>query len=341
MSTILIPRKPGSYLSSEAGSIRSKASAGRLALPLAHRVNWLLAARQGAIFRGSWPNTVSNLTGGRIYHRASENCHKILIVSMVEGSLKGAGNITIAASQGAGETRSLDVTSVAAATRWGDPQWQIWLATATLDSTGIQYHKVDWDDLIVRSLSVYELPRGALDPALDTCVSLRTGAWAGLEMDRVITDGSVGSWQDIIAAVNSAQAATKRHAGGVLMPASTPWTKSSKDAWANVADPSLMTTDFGFSHKARMLRVDDASQEYDVFIRARYNGSGTGQVMVASHEAGDSVTFTALTSSLDWYQQDSGTLKVSCLDDDRLYPEIQTTDDTTNVEVASVQIVEA
>jgi len=64
-------------------------------------------------------------------------------------------------------------------------------------------------------------------------------------------------------------------------------------------------------------------------------------VMVASHEAGDSVTFTALTSSLDWYQQDSGTLKVSCLDDDRLYPEIQTTDDTTNVEVASVQIVEA
>jgi len=259
---------------------------------------------------------------------------------MIERSLKSTGNITIAASQGAGETRSLDVTSVAAATRWGDPQWQIWLATATLDSTGIQYHKVDWDGLIVRSLSVYELPRGALDTDVDTCVSLRAGAWAGLEMDRVITDGSAGSWQNIIAAVNSAQAATKRHAGGVLMPANTPWVKSSKDVWANVADPSLMTTDFGFSHKARMLRVDDASQEYEVFIWARYNGTGTGQVMISSHEAGDSVTFTALTGAFGWHQQDSGTLKVSCHDDDRLYPEIQTTDDTTNVEVASVQVIE-
>jgi hypothetical protein len=336
---IRVSRFVGASLDQQAGSIRAAGQAAFLPLPAAERANWLLAAQQACIFQSAYPSTISALDS-RVYHLPSANCQRILIVAMIENSPGGAGILNVSPSDGAGTTVSAVCDYTGATTRWGSPGWFGAFLPATLLNTNFQYHKVEWSDLVVRHLAVFEIPRSYLNPASDTAVAMRDGAFAGLESRRMVTDGTQGGISDLLAAVSSANAETRRHVGGIMLPDASAWSVTSAGAWTNMADPFLLTSGFGFQHIARRVRSATSTVEYTARIRARYQGTGTGQIQILS--AGGSISFTGLGAAWGWYAPDgAGTLSVDATADDTLIPEGQTTDGTTTVELAACQIMEA
>lgn len=336
---IRIPHDGGPYLDQQAGSIRAPGTAVMLPLPAAARANWLLAAQQASVFHATYPNTVTSLDS-RIYHRPSTNCERILVIALIENSPAGAGIINVAPSDGAGVTVSARCDYTGSTDRWGSPGWFGAFLPATLLNTAFQFHKIDWTDLRVRQLAVFELPRTFLDPASDAAVAMRDGSWAGLESGRMVTDAAQGGVPDLLGAVASAYAETRRHVGGLMIPDATPWSVSSAGVYANIADPQMLTAGFGFPHRARRVRAATSVVAYDPRVRARYTGTGTGDLRIRS--ASDTVTFTGLGPAWGWYAPDGGgTLDVSAQGDDLLIPEAQTSDGTTTVEVSAIQFPEA
>jgi hypothetical protein len=333
-----IPEGPGDYLDSEAAAIRATASASSLVAPLIDRINWLLAARGGHVFSQSWPASFSALAGGRIYHRPSPNCGQILVVALIESSPAGAGYISIDPSDGAGTAIRLDVDDTTATTRWGDPGWFVWIEVADLTKSGLQYHTLDWSDLYVRHLSVFEVGRSQLDTSVDTCVSPRSSSFAGLEIGKMITEGTEAGIRDITAAIASVQTCCHRHFG-FMFPTGSAWSTTSSGSWADLMDAVLSTSGGGMKHRAPMLRSDDTVQDYDVRIWAKDSGTADGDVRVSSVSAGDSVSFTALTNAYGWHSPDSGTLDIDCTADDTIIIEVQTDNWSSYSHVASVQLI--
>ena len=338
MSLIHVQEVPGPALDTQMGAIRQVATGYGLALPVARRLNWLLAARGCVIGQYRWPSTVTSISS-RIYHNASTNCARVGVIAIIERASAATGTISFTPSGGSAETS--DHESTAATTRWGAPSWEAWYHDAPITASGVQYHTISWTDLIVRSLTVFEIPRDWLDTASDTMVDRRGSGYAGLEAHRLISEGTSAGINDLIAATASARDATTRHGPGIIIPDGSAWSLTSSGAWANIADTALGTSDFGFAHRARYIRAATTSVAYTARIRARYQGTGTGDFRLVSGQTSDSISFTSLTSSWAWYSPDaSATLDIDCQDDDEITPEAQTTDGTTTVEVSSIQIFE-
>lgn len=338
MTRLLVPEDPGGYRTAEDSAIRSPAVAAGLPLPAAARLNWLISHGASLVFEQWWP-AVSSLSS-RIYHRRSVNARRLFVVALIERATAAPGTLTITPSGGAAATLSTD--DVASASAWGDPGWQCWYADLPLVAAGLQYHTLVTSQLLVRYLGVWELTRGELDTASDTMVELASGSYAGLEAGRWICDGAVGSVQDILAAVASAEDATKRHGGGVIFPDSTPWSKTGL-VEGNIADPTLTTSGFYFPFRARRIRSATTYVSYEVRIRARCDTEGgpNGTFRLSSSGTLDSVVFTKIPSAWSWLSPDGGaTLDVDADADDHLTPTGYTDDAGAAVQVSSIQWLE-
>ena len=343
MSLVWVPENPGEELDRESGSIRSVAASGSFSMPLAGRLNWLLAARGATIFRQFYSSYITTMaaTEGRVYHQCSPNCTRILVLALVEKATSASGSVSVTPSDGAGSTFTTNFTDTTATTRWGSPGWTLIAIPADLTKTGWQYHVVSWTDLAVREISVHELPRTVLDPSSDTAVGFRSGAFAGLEIERMITEASNAGLSDLLAAVASAKPATARHMGGVLFPDTYRWSVSSSGSYANLADSSLGTSGFGFLHRARQLRSGDTSVSYRVVFRARESGGAAADVRVRSNGTGDTASATSLGAAFAWVTPDAGDrLDVDCTADDTIYLEGQTNKAWNYSQCSSIQLVE-
>lgn len=326
---------PGNF-DPAASAIRAPVSAIGLAQPVIDLVHWLLARGQSAIWQGAYPPSINGMDS-RIYHRPSPNCERVVLLALFEGSAEsGTGEISITPDDGAGtEVSAATVVSTGTTTRYGDPFWQAAVLVADLVDTDEQYHRIVWSDLVVRVAALFEVPRNSLDPAVHYAVAHRDGTYAGFDTGRQITDGADAGLTDLLAAIATAKDGVTRHMGGILLPDASAWSLASSGAWANVADGSLGTSGFGFRHRSRQLDDDVSKVSMTARVRARYTGSGTGQLRLRG--ADDTLTFSSLTSSLAWY---SGSINVSSDGDDEIFPEVNTTDGTTSVEVASIQLYE-
>jgi hypothetical protein len=334
MTDVRISERPPGDFNSESSAIKAAASAIGLAIPLAEMTNWLLAAKGAVIFSGDYPTTTTAVSS-RVYHRPSANCDRILIIAVIEKASQAGGTITVTPDDGGGTAVSYTTDTTAASNQFTDPLWQLWVTTADLVDTSEQYHTVVWTDLIVRSLTIMEMPRGLLDPSTDTAVAFRDGANSGLFAGRMITDGSSASMIDIFTGIASAKTATKRNGGGVMFGDATPWSLTSSGSWGNIADPFVGTSGFYFRHKAR--QVDSATSEvtYTGRVRAKYKGTGTGQLVLSGAKA--TLSFLTLSSSYAWY---SGTWNVAADATDLIYPLAKTTDGTTAVAVTAIEFYE-
>ena len=325
---------PGDFIA-DAAAIKAAATSIGLAQPLADMVNWLLASRQGVVFSGGWPTTVENLSS-RIYHNPSVNCDRILVIAVIEKAAQAGGVLTITPDDGGGTAISVEVDDTTATTQFASPIWQTWMATAELVDQSAQYHTVVWTDLIVRSLTVLEVPRGLLDPSSDTAVALRAGPYSGLLSDRMITDSAVGTWEDILTGIASARTATKRHGSGVMFPDALPWSLTSAGVFGNIADAALGTVPaFGFRHQARAVDSATTQVTYTCKLRARSNGTGLADFKLNGTK--DSFTIKSLGSSWAWYTSE---LDVAADAVDLLEPDGQTDDGTTAIAVSSIQYME-
>lgn len=339
MTRLWVPEVPRGFRDAEASAIRAPAVAAALSLHAMDRVNWLLARGASQICELYYPASITSMASGRIYHRRSANCTRLLLVALVEKASGSTPTFTFTPSGGAAVSLPFD-PSTAATDRWSYPGWQSVVAAIPLSAAGLQYHTVSWSDLIVRVLALYEMPRDSLDTATDTMVAPRDGAYAGLEAGRMICDGSAAGIPDLLAAIASAKDATKRHGGIWLYPTSTPWTVSS-GAWANLADGSLGTSGFGFLHRARRVRSATTTVDYEVRVWARYTGANTGDMRIRSSVGGGTVSFTSLTNAFAWHSPDAAaTLAVAADSDDTIIPEGITDDVATDVECASIQFLE-
>ena len=172
--------------------------------------------------------------------------------------------------------------------------------------------------------------------------SMRDGSYAGFESGRMVTEANAAGLTDLLGAISSSNSETRRHVGGIMLPDASAWSVTSAGAWTNMADPFLLTTGFGFQHRARRVRAATTSVAYTARIYARYHGTGTGQIRIRSTGTGGSISFTGLGPGWGWYAPDAAaTLPVDATADDTLIPEGQTTDGTTTVELASAQLMEA
>lgn len=341
---IRISFDPGPYLDQQAGSITAPGQATFLPLPALSRLHWLLAAQQGVVFQSAYPQsliTSMSADEGHVFHLPSANCDRILVIALIENATSDPGTITVTPTNGTGASTSVTHSYTGATSRWSRPSWSGAFIPATLIGSGIQYHKVTWTNLVVRHLALLEIPRTLLDPAADVAVAMRGGSFAGFESGRMITEAANGGLNDLLGAIASANAETRRHVGGIMLSDIYAWSVASKDVWANIADPSLLTSGFGFRHKARRVRSATTKVDYTVRVRARYNGGmGTGQMQVRSTSG--SVSFSALTNIFAWHSPDAaGTLTVDAQADDTLIPEAKSTDVLTSVQVSSIQILEA
>ena len=339
MTTLWIPETPRGFRDAEGSAIRAPAVAASLSLHAMDRVNWLLARAPSQICQLSYPASVTALASGRIYHRRSANCDRLLLVALVERASGSISSFTFTPSGGAPISLPYD-PSQAATYRWSRMGWQSVVAAIPLGAAGLQYHTVSWSNLIVRLLCLYELPRDVLDTTADTMVAPRNGGFAGLESGRMITDGATAGIPDILAAIASARDATARHGGIWLYPTGKPWGVSCV-AWANLAVGSLSTSGFGFKHRARRVRSATTTVDYEVRVWARYTGTGTGDMRITSTVGGGTVSFTALTNAFAWHAPDGAALLAVAADaDDTLVPAGITDDLTTDVECASIQYLE-
>lgn len=331
--SLLIPPHPGPLLDTASSAIRAVPRAAGLSLPLAARVNWLLAARKGSFFRQSYPSTISALSDGEIWFRRSGNCDRLLVLALFEQSPGGAGVFTVIPDSGA--SVSADYLDTAAGTRWGDPDWGSWWGVVPLITNGVQSLWVEWSDLIVRHLMVAEIPRSELDPAPDDAVALRAESYAGLEYDRMITDGLSGGVPDVLDRITDARDATDRHLGGLLLPDASAWAATSVGAWGNLMDAALNTVDGGWLHRARQVRSSDTVVTYQLKFRARVTGTGTANLRFRA-ASGDSAT-VALGGAWGWT---TDTLDLDATADDTVYVEAETSDATTVAELAQAYLFE-
>lgn len=343
MARVYAPAAPGGFQRRAASAIRAPAESAGLAQPVQERVNWLLAQGASQVFEGWWPSTVTAMDS-RIYHRRSTDAKRLLVVAIIERATdEGPGTFSFTPFGGSAST--LTVTDDAATTAWGDPSWQLYFAAPVLADTGLKYHAVEWDELIVRGLLVLELARDVLDSDLsDKLLADRDGGYAGLASGRFITESSADGLSgipDVLTAIATATAATARHGGGIIMPDASAWGTNEK-SWTNIADASLSSSGFGFYHRARQLRSATTTVDHEVYIRARYTGgAGSGDVRLRSDKGSDTVSFTGVTGSWAWHAPDGGALLAVAADqDDWLFPEGIVDDGDTTVEVSSIQFLE-
>ena len=336
MVDIRISEQPPADFSSEASAIRSAATAVGLAIPLAELANWCLAGKASVIFSGGWPSTVSALSS-RIYHKPTVNCERIVIIAVIEKANQAGGRITITPDDGGGPAVSYDLDDDDARSQFSVPIWHKWVATADLVDQSEQYHSVVWTDLIVRSLTILEMPRDLLDPSSDTAVSFRDGPNSGLFAGRMITDDTDASIIDILTAIGSAKTNTRRHGGGIMLPDSSPWSLVSNGAWGDIADSYLGTSGFGFQHKARQVDSATVTVKYTGRVRAKYKGTGTGDLVIS----GEKATLSFIGSLSDVWEWHTGTFKIDAGATDTLKPLVKTSDGTTAVAMTDFDYYEA
>ena len=340
---IHLPEPPGGALDPQRGAIKAPAAA-IYSSPLVQRLHWLLGCGPGVIFAGGWPSG-SAMETRRIYHRPSANATGIVCAALVERAAVQGGSITITPDDGGGTalTDSWDVTTATgrfdAATGW-----DLWIRAAYLADTAFQYHTVTWSDLCVRKLVVWELPRAALDTASDNALLWRAGSYAGLEALRMITDSSTAGIPALIAQLDNARGSHKRHIQWMVADADA-WSHTPVvgATWEGIADKAMATTGFGFLHRARDPRSDDASQSYDVRIYARDDNAGTTtDFRLASTGTADTVEFSALGTSFAFLSPDaSASLDIDATGDDTLKPECRAAAaDGTKIYCAQISFVE-
>ena len=343
MSVVHIPEGPPGYRDDDASAIRAPASAGGLVLPAAAMANWLLAHGASVVAQMYFPSGKGiSAMNTRVYHRRSADCDRLVMVPLIRYASGAQPTFKVTISGKSQVDIEFD-ESTTETTAWGDPCWQRPITVFELSANGFQYHAVEWSNLYVSSIMWFEMPRDLLDTALsDTLVEIDYGAYAGLISDRMITDGSRAGVPDILAGVASAKTATKKHGGGWWAPDDSPWSVAASGIWSNIADTAMSTSGFYFPHRARKVLSNDTVQSYEVRIRARYTGTGTGDFRLSSTYGSDTVSFTSLTSGFAWYAPDSAAaLDLAAGTHDKITPEAQTTDSGTDVEVSSIQWIEA
>lgn len=344
MGTPLIEYMPPGPTYSEDFAIRSPLSAGRFFQPSRKLLNWLLqVCKQGNIFSAYFPATVSSV-GTRCYHRPSSNCSHVLFLFLVERSTYAPGGF-ITVGKGSPVTQYFYDTSVPASRFPGEDDergWGIWAALVPQHGTaGLDYYTILWTNVVVRHVMAMELPRYLCDfDSGDEIVELHIAGGSGFRPGDFVSDSDEAGVYALLQAAYDARLSTKRHCTPLVIADANAWSLASSGAWGNMMDSPLATSSGFFRHQGRYLRQALAYETYDVMVRARYTGTGSGDLRVRSATMADTVTFTSLTSSFAWYAQDSGSLSIDGSASEQIYIECQTTDGTTNVEVASVQLIE-
>lgn len=328
-----IPEEPGGFRKKEGSAIRAPCVSADLPLHAASRANWLLARGASLVAEQWWADDITAIDT-RVYHRRSANATHLLVIALVERASAAGGTLKVTPSGGATSMLTVDDTTTS-------QPWQCWSVALPLVDAGLRYHTVVTSDLIVRYLAVYELVRDELDDAVDTCVALRSGSYAGIEAGRWICDGSAGSVADVLAALASAEDATKRHGGGVFFSHSAPWSMTGT-VETNVADGTLGTSDFYFPFSARRIRQATTLVANEVRIEARVSGKGAGGVFkLTSTGTADIAKFSAITTAWAWHSPDAGaTLDVDADGVDHLVPTGYTDNKSGVLEVASIQWLE-
>jgi len=335
MSRIYVHPDPDGPLDAVASAIRRTASAAGLAAPLVRRANWLLRGSR-VVAHYTYPSTVSQMetAAGRIYHRRSTNTTRLLLIALIERATSAAGTISFQPSGGATVTYEHALTG--ATTRWAYPAWSAWVRACDMSATGLQYHEIEWSNLVVREVLLLEVPRDQFDTDVDTCVEYQGPGYAGLRSGRMITDGGVGGVQDILGAIASARDATKRGGGGILLPDASAWYLYGPSTWGNIADAALGTSGFGFPHRARQVREATDAVELKVAWRAIYVGDTGAGFRLLSEETADAAT-AAMTTYWAWY---TDTVDVSSATTDYLYPQATADTAETTAYVSSIQWLE-
>lgn len=344
---MIIGEHPDPWPITEASATRRAASSASLMMHAVRRANWLLAARQNAFFICCFKNShSSNPVNIPVYHNASANCEKVLVVAVLEEAPKvpvGNGYISVESDSGSGgaDTAQFILDEATPRFRFNTPKWILWTAILDIDNPGEQYHNVSIKDLDVHSIMMCEIPRGLLDPSVDTAVAeIGSDTYTGLVQGRSITDDATAGISDVLAAIDSAKDNNLRFAVNHILGEGDEWSATSSGTWGTIGATETAMTTFGWRHKARCLKSGDTTRTYDIRICARYSGTGTGQLRFRSSQTGDTVTFSSLTSSYAHHSSGASTLQISCDAVDDIYPEVYTTDGTTTVDIRSVAIYE-
>lgn len=340
------PAAPGA-LSQQAGAIRALCSSAGLASPVVNKLHWVLANSCGVIWSQGFPSSSLTDLDSRIYHRPSPNATAIGVVALISHADQGGGSLTITADDGAGDSATFSTYQTTGSDRFAEgAEWQLWVATIDLADTDYQYHTVVSSDLYVRKCLVLELPRAALDTALDYCTDWRSGAHSGYLPGRMITESTatgIGSLIDLSAtAVNQG----KRHVN-VILP-STDWSHTeivsdsppADSGWVTGA-PSAYGT-FAFPHQARTIKASDSLQSYTCRMSGYVSGGllDTFYLRLRSSGTADTAASSSSTETTETFL-DCGSLDVDAQSVDSIYPEVRTvTGSTATVVLRSWHLAE-
>lgn len=340
MSVPIVYAPPGS-IDTQNGAIRAPVSAGKLLRPSAALLNWLLqVCKQGLIFHGSWGASVTAMSTS-IYHCRSVNCNHVLFVALVERSTYAqGGTLTFTPVSGSPITETFYDTSTPSSRFPGDSRgWAVYAVVAPVDHSGFFGHGLAWTNLVVRTAMLMELPSALLDyDDGDTIIESFYGSYAGLQAGRHLTDSPAAGVPALLSATEAARDGTRRHFHPLVVPDGSAWSHSSSGTWGNMMDGVFGTSNGYIPHEGRQIRAASTVVNYDARVRARYTGTGTGDLRIRSGT--DSISFTSLTGSWAWHEPDSGALDIDAGTTDQVIVECQTTDGTTDVEVSSIQLVE-
>lgn len=338
---VRVMEAPGGRLNEQHAKIRRPASAPAFSQPSMDRLNWLLSQGASCIYSGAWLHTSASMGEFRIYHTPSENCKYVMVAAVIEQAGTTEATFSVTPDDGAGTAFTWSTDDTTARSRFGIPSWHQVRGVVELVDTSVQYHAVVWANAYVRHLTLWELPRSALDTATDEVVAPRAGVYAGLWSPSRITDHTSAGVPALLQGCRDARDAQKR-SGGWAVQTSSAWTVTPPATTAaNLADAALSTSGFGFKVQARSIRAAETSQPYSVWFCAKASNAGVGaRAVLASAVASDSVEVSPTTTGWDWYKA-STTLDIACDEVDTLVPKALCSTGTTAVYVRAIMWSEA
>lgn len=335
---IPLPEVPPSC-SPEYGAIRARASAA-LSLGAAHEIHWLLGAGPGVISATAHPSGY-DMTTRRIYHRPGANAQGVVVAALIEGAPEQGTPGTIKFTPSGGDYVADTFRDTPGGSAFSGAGWSLWIRSAYLTGVSYQYHEIEWADLGVRQLAIWEMPRGSLDTDDDVCILRRSGVYAGTESGRQITDSTVAGISAYLARVVTARKSLPRHFNW-FVPDGLAWSDDPGTEYAALGDKALATTKAGFPHRARKLAAADTSQSYTAHVRAKWTdiGASTYARVKLVGDEGEAL-FTAITTSHAYHDADGGNpLAIGCAADAIIPYGVTSHADGSIIELTAVSFVE-
>ena len=322
-------------------------SATAVSMPSVDRINWLLAQGQGPFFSGCWTTSESAVLYGRIYHHPAANSRYVLAHIVYDACTKAGSTLEFTPDSGGGTPVTLTVDDTTSGTRFASGAgWRQACLVVPIAATTEQYTEIDCDGVNVRHLTMWDVPRCALDSATDSVLEPRYGARSGYWPGRMVTNSTVAGVEALYDAAVIAKA-TARRSFGWLAPSAEAWhiTTAAADTYEQIGLTELdVDAGWGFRHQARQLKSTDTSKAYNVFALVKggsTEGSGAN-LMLTSANTSDTAESAVLQTdtSYEWVKLGS-TLLIDATAQDTLIPEVKAGADEMDIYLRALFFVEA